>query len=572
MENPTRTNIRTRILLNTSIAAPRQKGYWHKVSQGQRNSRAVPFWRLAVYLSFIATLHAQTWSGYGHDAQHTGLSPVAAQPLNNIHWSTPVDLSPTPSGSLFVHYGSPSITAANTVLVPVKTGTDGGFEIQAFNGASGALLYTLTTNYSLPLHNWVPPYGPVLSVTQEAQVMLSRRGSPVAARSARVLKIAGTPLLCRPGRHRLLSRRVGYSRWSHGAGCLLRKQSLRRQRNGIQQFGSNLDAAGRRRPRKHLLRFHSPVESGKPGKRCIARIRTGTGPGTLAGTWVSAQAVAGGDPTITGVALNCTPALSNDGRTLYFAVSNGAEFGTGYLVSVDSETLAPIAHVALQDPRGGLATVSTKQHIFGFAVGRSPDGDVLLRGSRNNCCSSHNDPGLDAAPLNASLTQSKIPGSFGWDASASIVPAKLVPSYTGASAYLILTKYNNYAGAGTGTGLNQVAVQDPNTPMTDPVPGSSVQVMQTVLTMLGTTPDPTSGYPNAVREWCINTAAIDSVTNAAIVNSEDGTVYRWNFATNTFTQRKQLTSGRSESYTPTVIGADGTVYAINDAVLFAIGN
>src|SRR5580658_8445822 len=85
----------------------------------------------------------QTWTGYGHDAQHTGLSPTAAQPLNNIHWSTPVDLSPTPSGSLLVHYGSPSITAANTVLVPVKTGTDGGFEIKAFNGANGTLLYTL---------------------------------------------------------------------------------------------------------------------------------------------------------------------------------------------------------------------------------------------------------------------------------------------------------------------------------------------------------------------------------------------------------------------------------------------
>jgi len=96
--------------------------------------------------------------------------------------------------------------------------------------------------------------------------------------------------------------------------------------------------------------------------------------------------------------------------------------------------------------------------------------------------------------------------------------------------------------------------------------------MQTVLTMLGPTLAPTAGFPNAVREWCINTAAIDSVTGAGIVNSEDGAVYRWNFATNTFSQSKQLTSGRSESYTPTVIGPDGTVYAINDAVLFAVGN
>jgi hypothetical protein len=32
-----------------------------------------------------------------------------------------------------------------------------------------------------------------------------------------------------------------------------------------------------------------------------------------------------------------------------------------------------------------------------------------------------------------------------------------------------------------------------------------------------------------------------------------------------------LSSGIGEAYTPTVIGSDGTAYAINDAILFAIG-
>jgi hypothetical protein len=32
-----------------------------------------------------------------------------------------------------------------------------------------------------------------------------------------------------------------------------------------------------------------------------------------------------------------------------------------------------------------------------------------------------------------------------------------------------------------------------------------------------------------------------------------------------------LSPGVGEAYTPTVIGPDGTVYAINDAVLYAIG-
>ena len=38
-------------------------------------------------------------------------------------------------------------------------------------------------------------------------------------------------------------------------------------------------------------------------------------------------------------------------------------------------------------------------------------------------------------------------GSFGWDDTASIVPTSMVPSYAGTSAYLLMTKYNNYGGA-----------------------------------------------------------------------------------------------------------------------------
>ena len=40
----------------------------------------------------------------------------------------------------------------------------------------------------------------------------------------------------------------------------------------------------------------------------------------------------------------------------------------------------------------------------------------------------------------------------------SLVPASAVPSYAGASSYLLMVKYNNYAGAGTGDGVNRLAI------------------------------------------------------------------------------------------------------------------
>jgi hypothetical protein len=285
------------------------------------------------------------------------------------------------------------------------------------------------------------------------------------------------------------------------------------------------------------------------------------------GTWASAAPLTG-DNSANQIALNCAPALSNDGRVVYIAVSTGAEFGTGYLTSLNAATLAPIAHVQLLDPRGPLATVSADSSAAPMV---GPDGDVYYGVLESPCCSSHNDRGW-MLHFNSTLTQTKTPGSFGWDDTASVVASNLVASYKGASPYLILTKYNNYAGTGTGNGINKIAILDPFATMQDEYSTTPVTVMQEVITVTGVTMSPSAGLPNAVREWCINTVAIDPFTKSAIVNSEDGVTYRWDFTTNTLLQSLRLTAGRGEAYTPTVIGSDGTVYAINDAILFAIGN
>src|SRR5947208_20905 len=163
-----------------------------------------------------------------------------------------------------------------------------------------------------------------------------------------------------------------------------------------------------------------------------------------------------------------------------------------------------------------------------------PDGDVYFGVTDYNA--GNNARGW-MLHFSSDLSQTKTPGAFGWDDTASVVPASMVPSYHGLSSYLIMTKYNNYIYIGTGDGENKVAVLDPNATETDPISGATV--MKEVLTVLG----PTRFDGHGVAEWCINTAAVDPFTKSILVNSEDGKLYRWNTITNALTESITFNAG-----------------------------
>ncbi len=237
-------------------------------------------------------------------------------------------------------------------------------------------------------------------------------------------------------------------------------------------------------------------------------------------TWISATTAAA-DRTMTGVVLNCAPAVSIDGKTVYAAISDGR---AGYLVALDSQTLAPIARVRLKDPKSGQDALLSGDTSSSPTVG--PDGDVYYGVLESPCCTENHDRGW-LLHFSDRLVAPRIPGAFGYDTTASIVPSSMIASYSGPSSYLLLTKYNNYAERG-GDGMNKVAVVDPNMSETDPVTG--VTVMNEVRTIVGPTPD---GDLPGVKEWCINSAVVDPATDSALVNSEDGKLYRWNLSANT---------------------------------------
>src|SRR5947209_2476888 len=119
------------------------------------------------WLCVAAAANAGTvpaWRGHAANAQHTARAPTAGQSLVTIHWTMSVDHAP-PAGAhrpgrpdeLLIHYASPMITGMHTVLIPVKTTSSGDFEIDAVKERAGKNLWTLTTDYLLPPHDWVPP-------------------------------------------------------------------------------------------------------------------------------------------------------------------------------------------------------------------------------------------------------------------------------------------------------------------------------------------------------------------------------------------------------------------------------
>jgi hypothetical protein len=133
-----------------------------------------------------------------------------------------------------------------------------------------------------------------------------------------------------------------------------------------------------------------------------------------------------------------------------------------------------------------------------------------------------------------------------------------------------MCKYNNYVFGG-GDGSNRIAIVDPNVLETDPIAG--IPTMKVVKSVLCPTPDTGNlgASPVAVREWCVNTAAVDIAKRSVIVSAEDGILYRWNLFNNTLSEHIQMTPGIGEAYTPTAIGPDGRVYAIANARLYAVG-
>ncbi len=577
-----------------------------------------------------------SWNSFGGNAQHTEISQVAAQPVNQLLWSTSLDLNPWGA----VHYGDPIFTPGNTVIVPVKvtysgqvqggnnffveglndvtgavewtsavtgsitgatnaspivitspnnglangatvsiggvggnTAANGTFTITkidnntfSLNGTTGNGTYTsgglwaynpTTTSYIDPKYSWTPPYQPVYDPVTD-RVYFPGPGGTLDYIAHPDSPGSSTPTVVQE---------AFYGTSNYTANTTAYNTSI------YVNTGLTVDSAGNV--------YFGFAETGTNPSGIndggIARITpAGVGSYVLAATAAGQTNDGNWTP-----ALGSSPALSNDGSTLYLGINDagynltGAAQYNGYLVGVNASTLAPEYSVHLLDPSSGLGagvrSVSTASPVV------APDNTVFM--------------GVFGNPYNGSrgfllhfsgdLSTEYTPGAFGWDDSPSIVPASMVPSYTGSSSYLILAKYNNYANAEVGepyggNGVNKIAILDPYTSQLDPNYDSNpnLQVMKEVMTIASPSPDvpnQQAGDPDAVREWCTNGSVVDPTNDSVYVNNEDGYTYQWNLGSGLITNAVQVTSGIGVPYTPTAIGPNGEVFSDNGGTLFALG-
>jgi len=498
-------------------------------------------------LAFLLISEAGAQTTFGGNAQHTANYSPTAQSLNAVHWTTPIDLNNTGG---YAHYGAPLITPANTIFVPVKTGATGGFEINVFNAATGAAIYSVSTDYTQPSHDWILPYQPVLATSSETRLYYPGNGGTIyyidnvdsASHGAPVQQVFYTTLANYQANAAAFNSTVFIN------------TPITADSSGNVFFGFRVNGTA-----------PAPLTTTQSG---FARIDpNGNATYVLAGTAAS-------DANIGYDTHNSAPALSNDQTTVYVVVkSPNSDASYGYLLGLDSATLATKYRVFLKDPRSNNANNATILDDSTASPMVGPDNDVYF--------------GIYGNPANGSrgfmlhfssdLTVEKAPGGFGWDNTTGVVPASMVPSYTGTSTYLLFSKYNNYANAGNDSadGVNRIALLDPNATQVDAHASSNgMLIMREVLTVIGPTADKenrSASLPYAVREWCIDTPAINPATNSVFIPSEDGHIYSWNLASNSLTQFLQLNAGIGLPYVPTIIGPDGQVYTLNGGTLSAMG-
>jgi len=275
--------------------------------------------------------------------------------------------------------------------------------------------------------------------------------------------------------------------------------------------------------------------------------------------------------------LNVTPAISNDGATLY-TVSRGHFRGrASYLLALNTADLSlqwSTSFLNLLDDGCNILLPPDGQpdgcSIYG-ATGLDPTQNIQGAGIVSDQASASPMVAPDNTILfgvndgynygRGHLLQFSSVGvlqttyNFGWDTTPAIFPNNGV--------YSIILKDNHY---NNGSYCN-------NNTWCPPAPAGPYYITQldTNLNIQWQFQDPTNNHQHPDGyEWCANAVAVDA-NGIVYADNEDGYLYAIN-QRGAQQQRIFLERAISAGYTPTSIGGDGTIYGENAGHLIAIGN
>ena len=479
---------------------------------------------------FVCLASGAQWPSASFDAQHTNVSPVAAQCMNKEDFSILLDLT---SSTLEQHFGSPLVTSNNTVIVAIRTRSSGYHLLRGVN-STGNTVWEVETGYVLPpIASWTPLYQPVLVGPPGSQLQRVYFAGP------------GGVLMWRNNLDEAIALDSGLIAYSPELSLF----------NNSVFINSGISTNGK------AVYFTTRSTGALPS--VLVRIDVASG---LA-TFKSASNLGDGS-RFTRFPHQYSAAFSHDGALLYQLVGVDSVGGDVWFMAIDADTLEVVNRVVPLDPRSpSLACFLFDDSSASPTIG--PDGDVYL-GMLGNIVRGITRYTGWLLHFNSDLTERKIPGGFGWDDTAAIVPASAAQNYTGQSPYLLFVKYNDYPNVdGRGQGRHRLALLDPQDFQLDPY-NTGQPVMKIVQSILSPTPSPSFTFPDALTEWCNNMGAYDPFSQSVYANNADSYQYRWDLKANILAEAFRMGDPLFEAYTPSVIGPDGAVYSINKGLMSKI--
>lgn len=455
------------------------------------------------------------WGNLGQDAQHTGTSPFAGLPLDQVQ--AVADLGADGAGHE-VTYGSPLFTKFGTIIMPAQV--NGQYLIAAYShspGGTSTLLWYYISHYE------APPTGSTSAVFQPVLAPNGKLYFPEAAGTIGVIQnpdryLGGNEITARPVKSGLFyySRKDFLANPSFYRNNLFINTPLTIDPKGNVYFG-----------------VYSKVH--QDGVSSVLARVTPNGKGSS----VAAD-----------VATGRAPVLSNNNQFAY--VMTQSSDGTATLSRFRGTRLMAAGSVVLRDPSNNALISLTAGETAPPTVG--PDGDVFVPVPAD--ADGSNAGAGWVLHYSADLKKKKFAGAFNSDVAVSIVPASMVPSYHGKSSYLVLTAFQGYD-----LDNDLTALLDPTTG----VNSNGVKTMKVVASL--------NGVANVFSSAAVDPSTGNIYMYGYTSESEDSgfiTMFAWNVTKlKTLIQLVNMTDQVNADRGPVTIGPNGEVYAVTNGTLYA---